>query len=405
MVIASPSPAVLAITGLSWILALGWLKAAVGALRGMKTLPDLTQLDPNTLPELDLGTAPHMTVVVPACNEQEAIQATLRSLLGSNGIRLQIVAVDDRSTDRTGALMEQVAAEAQRSGSPHTLQVIRNRALPDGWLGKPHAMHLAAQQARAPWLLFTDADLFFAPQALALALRHVLAEQADHLVLIPTLIRKGIGEAAMIANLQAPLAWAIRLWKVRDPRARDFMGVGGFNLIRAATYQQVGGFAALKMEVIEDMGLGARVKQVGCRSRVALGPHLVSIHWIVGLLGIVSNIEKNAFAAVRYRLIPAFFMCLALAIQVLAPLAVLFLGVWAWPSGVLTYAGIALMIRANRGLNGVSPWAALLFAPCSAIIWYAVVRSVVLTLVRGGVAWRGTLYPLAQLRREAAPWW
>lgn len=393
-----------AFIGLSWIIALGWLKVAFSALRGMRTLPDLTRIDPSTLPALDAGVEPHLTVVVPACNEQEAIQATLRSLLASTGVRLQIIAVDDRSTDRTGEFMEEVAAESQRSGSPHTLQTIRNRTLPQGWLGKPHAMHLAVQQARAPWLLFTDADLFFAPQALELALRHALSEQADHLVLVPTLIRKGLGESAMIANLQAPLAWALRLWKVSDPQARDFMGVGGFNLICMDAYKKVGGFEALRMEVIEDMALGARVKQAGCRSRVALGPHLVSIHWIVGLLGIVSNIEKNAFATVRYRLLPAIFMCLGLAMQIVVPIAALFLGRWAWPAGVLTYAGVALMIRANRGLNGVSPWAALLFAPCSAVIWYAVVRSVVLTLARGGVAWRGTLYPVAELRRQAAPW-
>lgn len=399
------SPLVMGFSCLAWSLALGWIGKGIAALRGMATLPDLTRLDPQSLPALDAGSHPHLTVIVPACNEEQSIQATLRSLLASRGIRLQIIAVDDRSTDRTGALMEEVAAEVQCAGSPHTLQVLRNRELPAGWLGKPHAMHLAAQLATAPWLLFTDADVLFAPGAIALGLRQAIASNADHLVVAPTLIRKSRAEAVMEANLQAPLCWAVRLWKVSDPHARDFMGVGGFNLIRTAAYARVGGFAALRMEVIEDMGLGWKIKQAGCRSCMVLGLGLVSIRWIVGPFGVVRNIEKNAFAATRYRLFPAIFLSLGLALQIVAPLVAIALGGWALAAGLLTYFGIAMTMHANRRLNGLSPLCAVFFAPASAIIWYALVRSIVLTLLRGGVRWRGTLYPLAELRRNAARWW
>jgi cellulose synthase/poly-beta-1,6-N-acetylglucosamine synthase-like glycosyltransferase len=116
----------------SWVLALGWLWQAIAALRGMPLLPDLTRIDKAALPLLPAGNGTHLTVIVPACNEEEAIQATLRSLLASTGLRLEIVAVDDRSTDRTGALMDQVAAEAVACEGPHRLQVIHNRELPPG---------------------------------------------------------------------------------------------------------------------------------------------------------------------------------------------------------------------------------------------------------------------------------
>ena len=399
------STAAWAVLGLSWMIALGWLWAAASALRGMRTLPDLTRMDVNALPALETCSLPHITVVVPACNEEEAIEGTLRSLLGSTGVRLQIIAVDDRSTDRTGERMEAVAREALTSGSGHRLQVIRNRELPDGWLGKPHALHLALQQAEASWFLFTDADVRFAPDALERALRHALAERADHLVLVPTMIRKSLGESAMIANLQAPLAWALRPWKVSDPDAKDFIGVGGFNLVRAEAYAQVGGFEALRMEVIEDMGLGWRMKQARLRSRVALGPNLVRIHWIAGFTGIVGNIEKNAFASMRYKLARALAVCFGLGMQIVVPLLALSLGPWGWAACLLTYAGVALVMRANRGLNGVGPWAVALYAPAMAVIWWATVRSIVLTVARRGVVWRGTLYPLAELRRQAQPWW
>jgi glycosyltransferase involved in cell wall biosynthesis len=389
---------------LSWTLALGWLWQAVVALRGMSRLPDLSRIDPAALPPVPECAGPHLTVVIPACNEEESIQATLRSLLASTGLRLEIIAVDDRSTDRTCALMDEVAAEAEVVNGPHRLRVIHNRELPAGWLGKPHALHLAAQQAVAPWLLFTDADLVFAPRALELAMRQAIASRADHLVLVPNQIRESISEAAMQATIQALVEWSVRLWKVAEPGTRDFFGVGGFNLVRTETYTRLGGFAALRMEVVEDLSFGRMVKRAGFRSCVTVGLGLVNIRWISGAFGIVANVEKNGFAAFRYRLGLSLAACLGVAVQVVLPLAAIAAGGWALPAGLLTYACIALMFHANRRMNGVSPIAAILFAPSAAIAGYGFLRSVVLTLARNGVTWRGTHYPLSELRRNAVPW-
>jgi glycosyltransferase involved in cell wall biosynthesis len=386
------------------MLALGWLRQAIMGLRGMPHLPDLTRIDATTLPSLPAGKGPHLTVVVPACNEEESIQATLHSLLASTGLRLEIIAVDDRSTDRTGVLMDQIAAEAVAYGGLHRLQVIHINELPAGWLGKPHALQLGTQQATAPWLLFTDGDLLFAPQALELALRQANAGQADHLVLVPSLIRKSFGEAAMQATIQALVQWSVRLWKVSDPDTKDFFGVGGFNLVRTEVFNHLGGFAALRMEVVEDLSFGRMVKHAGYRSCVTVGPDLVKIRWIHGASGIVSNVEKNGFAAFRYRLGLSLAACLGVAVQVILPLAAIVAGGWALPAGLLTYASIALVFHANRRLNGVSPALAVLFAPSAAIAGFGFLRSVVLTLARDGVTWRGTHYPLDDLRRNAAPW-
>ena len=162
----------------------------------MATLPDLTAIDPAALPALSAGDGPDLTVVVPACNEEKSIAATLRSLLASTGVRVEVIAVNDRSTDRTGELMDEVAAEAAAPCGPHSLRVVHVSELPAGWLGKPHAMAMGARKARSPWLLFTDGDVIFEPQALELALRHAQAEKADHLVLVPTVVVKTQSEAS-----------------------------------------------------------------------------------------------------------------------------------------------------------------------------------------------------------------
>jgi cellulose synthase/poly-beta-1,6-N-acetylglucosamine synthase-like glycosyltransferase len=387
---------------LSWLLALCWMFQGVTGIVGMATLPDLTRIDATDLAELEASGRPDLTVVAPACNEEEAIEATLRSLLASTGIRLQIVAVNDRSIDRTGERMDVVAAGAR--GGTHEIEVIHNHELASGWLGKTHALYLGVERSRAPWVLMTDGDVTFSPAVLGLALRHAMSVGTDHLVLIPTLLWDGIGEGAMHGTIQALAQWAVRLWKVKDQGSKDALGVGGFTLIRRETLDAVGGVKRMRMEVVEDVSLGFLVKGAGYRSSVALGPGLVKIRWMRGFLGIVGNMEKNGFAGFRYRLRVAVAAVLALLIQAVIPLAAMFLGGWGLAAGLINYVGITLTMIGTRKLSGISPIASLLYAPCILVVAWALGRSTVLTIWRGGVVWRGTYYPLSELRKNAVQW-
>jgi glycosyltransferase involved in cell wall biosynthesis len=345
-----------------------------------------------------------LTVLVPACNEEEAIEATLRSLLASTGLRLQIIAVDDRSTDLTGERMDAMAAEAANNGL-HTLEVIHVTELPEGWLGKPHAMKVAVDRATARWLLMTDGDVTFAQDALERALRVAMSKGADHLVVLPTLIRQGFAEAGMEATLEALAAWSVRMWKVEDPKARDFFGVGGCSLVRREVLDAVGGMDRLRMEVAEDVGLGWLVKRAGYRSAITFGLGLVRIRWIQGYFGVVNNFEKNGFAGLRFNLGVLVLACLGFLVTAIVPVAAIFAGRWGLVGGLLNYAGIALAIQANRRITGISPWAAVLFGPSEVVFAWAMVRSAVLTIVRGGVVWRGTLYPLKELKQGCLRWY
>ncbi|HVC45704.1 MAG TPA: glycosyltransferase family A protein [Terracidiphilus sp.] len=386
---------------LSWAIALGWLAQGISALRGMPTLPDLTAPVAENLPALPPAQGPHLTVIVPACNEEQNIQATLHSLLASTGLRLQILAVDDRSTDRTGARIAAVAAEAAANHGSHTLEHVTIAELPSGWLGKPHAMALAASRAAAPWILFTDADVLFEPHTLSLALRQALAAQADHLILIPTLILKTIPERAMLGAMQAFASWGMRLWKVADPRTRDFLGVGGFNLVRRSAYESIGGFEAFPLEALDDLRLGWALKRAGFLPYVALGPGLARIRWLHGALAIVPLVEKNGFAVSRFRVSLHLGMCVGLVALLLVPVAALFGGVATLPAALFASLGLWMLYRAQRRMTGVAPWYAIFFVPMSVVMLYAFVRSMVLAVGRGGIRWRGTFYPLAELRRSA----
>jgi len=393
-------------TASAWALALGWVFRLSEWLLNSGHIDDLNR---TVLPDpVRTGEdRPQVTVVVPACNEEPSIAATLRSLLASEGVRLQIIAVNDRSTDRTGEIMQAILEEAAggRINRSHSLQVIHIEVLPESWLGKPNALATAARLAETDWILFTDGDVLFAPEAVSLALRYALACEADHLVLMPDWTMDSPGEAAMHGAMHALSTWTMRLWRVADPAARDFLGVGAFNLVRRSVYGAVGGFEGLRMEVVEDLRLGWTIKRAGYRQRVVLGPGLAAVRWSQGAWGVVRNLEKNIFALYRFRTPVALLACFGLVVQIVWPLAALWAGGWARAAALVQFGAIAGLYVAARKVTRVPPWYVVAYPLAAGLFLFAHLRSVTLALARGGVMWRGTLYSLKDLRSHVGrPW-
>jgi GT2 family glycosyltransferase len=379
----------------AWLIALAWLFRLIAAVRGLPTVPNL--LDP----EYDRSPAgdPSFAVIVPARNEDAGVAACLQSLIDQDIESLQIIGVDDRSTDQTGVIMGSLAAT-----NPTRLTVLNVSELPSGWLGKTHAMSLAANQAvqsHAPdYLLFTDADIVFAPTILRRALAYAIQAEADHLVVMPTAIAKSWGEAMLLSFMQVMGLWAVRPWRVADPKAkRDAIGVGAFNLIRTAAYRQIGGFDAAPMEILEDISLGRRVKQAGLRQRVAVAPGAITFHWAAGAGGILNGMTKNLFALFHFR--PELLLGAAVWFALFSVAPVCFLA----PSAsripaLLTLAAVAGLYRLSSQTSRISPWYAIAFPVAATLMIYSMLRSMTVTLKDGGVTWRGTFYPLAQLRKK-----
>lgn len=376
---------------LDWLVALSWAVRVLIWRRMLLQVPDLTRTVPAN-PSLPL---PALSVIVPARNEEAGIAATLRSLLATEGVDLQILAVDDRSTDQTGAIMEGLAGK--------TLQILHVTELPAGWLGKTHAMALAAQHATGEWLLFTDGDVLFRPDALRRALEYTTANGADHMVLLPTVLLRSWGERMMIAFLHALSIWGLRLWKVPDPGARrDSIGVGAFNMIRRPVYDALGGWEALRMDVLEDLALGRRVKAAGFAQRVALGPDLVGVRWARGAFGVVENLTKNLFALFRFRAELLLAAVCGLALFTLFPLATCLAGpaFW-WPVGIMLVAVFLAYQRVGK-YHHFSAAQMPLFPLAAVLLLYAMLRSMCLALWRGGISWRGTFYSLRELRKQSS---
>jgi glycosyltransferase involved in cell wall biosynthesis len=375
------------------ILALAWFSRIVDAALGMPKIADIAHPEWNRRPSNN----PRVSIIVPACDEEADIEQTLTQLLALDYDNYEVIAVNDRSTDKTGDIMNQVAASQQAHG---TLRVLRIRELPTGWLGKTHAMWTAAKQAAGDWLLFTDADVLFKPDSLRRALAYAESVNADHVVLFPRMIMKKPGERMMIAFFQTLFVFGHRPWKVADPSTDDHMGVGAFNLIRRPVYEAVGSYERLRLEMLDDMKLGKVVKNAGYRQRNVFGEDLISLHWAKGTFGVVNNLSKNFFAILSFQWPRALLSCFALAFLNLLP----FIGIWlahGWARVPYAVALLSMfMIYLGMSWKSSIPPYYFLFHPIStALFAYAVLRSMYLTLSQGGVIWRGTKYPLEELRR------
>ncbi len=373
------------------LLGAGWLYKLVECTLGMPKVPDVAQAE--WLPEPS-APQPFVSIIVPALNEEEKLEEALTSLLELDYPNYEVIAVDDRSTDRTGGIMDRLA-----SGAAGKLKVVHIKELPSGWLGKPHALQRGSEIARGEWLLFTDADVKFRSDTILSAIKLGLRTQADHVVLFPTLITKSWGEGMMLAFLS--LAFALRrLWKVSDPRSGDFVGVGAFNMIRRQTFDALGGMLPLKMEVVEDMKLGKLVKQHGFKQVAAFADGLLTIHWARGAWGIVRNLRKNTFAFLRFSWLLTLLAIVGVALVHLGLyIGIIFAPGWSklgFAVGLLSlalfYVGIRRHMKLSPAFFFLHPFSALMMC-------LALAQSAYFTLKNGGIEWRGTHYPLDELRK------
>lgn len=376
---------------LPWALAFVWCAKLVETIYGLRRIPDLLLPDYDRSPNQD----PALTVTVPARNEAASLGECLRSLVAQDYPNLRVIAVDDRSTDSTGTIIDELAAR-----SSGRLDPIHITELPPGWLGKNHAMATAAHDAvrrGAEFLLFTDGDIVFAPTILRRALAYAQESSADHLIVLPTTITHSAGESMLLTCLHVLGLFAVRPWKIADPRAKDAIGVGAFNLIRTDAYLQLGGFDAMPLEVLEDLTLGRRVKLAGMRQRVAYAPGAVALHWAPGLFGVLHGMTKNTFAVFRFR--PAMLLAgaIGLAIFWIAPFALLFVPGARLAAAITVLAVFGMYSAISRRSLLCPAWA--LAAPIAAVLLiYSMLRSMAVTLHRGGITWRGTFYSLQALR-------
>lgn len=355
-----------------------------------------------------LDPEPKVSIIVPARNEGKNVNRSLRTLLYLGYSNYEVIGVDDRSTDNTGEEMERVVAWCRNVEktcksvvAPAPIRdILHIKELPDGWMGKQHAMWLAANEAKGEWMLFTDADVSFRSDVIRRAIAYAETARTDHLVLFPSHELTGLGEKIFMSAFQILFALGHRPWKCADPESDDFMGLGPFNLIRRSAYEQVGTWEALKMEVIEDMKLGKLVKKHRLSQRCVFGPGLLPWTWGKGATGISRNLTKNMFSLLQFRWGKSIGALLLLLAINFIPLAG---AIWApgWAKAPY-FVALACIAAIHWGMGRRTPapgWTFFFYPIGTLMIAFTLVRSMVHAAVNKGVVWRGTQYSLEELRK------
>lgn len=370
-------------------LAIFWAAGTVVIIRGMAGLPRIWKSESAAHAD-----CPPVSILMAARDEGEQVQDSVRSMLGQEYPQLQVIVADDRSTDGTGEILDELAGRDAR------LKVVHIRELPRGWLGKTHALANAYEHARGKWLVFADADVRFAPDLLRRSVGLAQGRGWDHLTFVWSSETVGFWEkTAFIFWLLSTIVW-LQPWNASEPRSRYYWGAGVFHLIRREAYDASGTHCRLALEVLDDIKLGKIVKQAGFRSGVALSGDSVRIRWQRGMRGIVQGMTKNAFAGLNYRLS-------GLAVGLAG-----IIGLWLSPFLLLLLlngtpqmlsamaAGCMLVLNGYVAqLCGISRLYGLTLPLGVLILTYTLLRSAAVTLWRGGISWRDTFYSLEELRK------
>ncbi len=365
--------------------------AFVDIVLGMRKLRTLGNIKPHG----SASPSPMVSVIVPACNEEDTIEPALRSLLTLDYDNIEILVVNDRSTDSTGEVLQHMQSEYPK------LQILTISTLPDGWLGKNNALHQGALQAKGDYLLLTDADILFAQSTLSRAVSLMLSEKLDHLSLIFKNIARGALLNAMMVDAGGGLFFLFKPWKVSDPESKHFMGVGAFNLIKKTVYMEIGGHKAIKMHPIDDIMLGKVIKQSGFKQECVTAYDFLQVHWYDSTRKMIQGLMKNIFALYDFRITYATIAVCVIFVLTILPLWVVFLTTGTTRVICALCVGIRLISAAYGARVTGTIYKTLPFSLVTPYInIYIIVTGVVKTLAGKGIEWRGTHYPLDKLKES-----
>jgi chlorobactene glucosyltransferase len=365
---------------------------AVLVLIALSNLHTLRRLDRYAQP----SRWPRVSVLVPARNEEANIGPCIRSLLAQDYPDFQVLALDDDSSDGTGQVLAGLHQEDPR------LLVLQGQPLPAGWLGKHWACHQLAQAAGGEYLLFTDADTRHAPQTLRAAMAAVQEERCD---LLSGLVREEAGSWG--ERLTVPImSWAILsflplalAYRLRVPALSA--AHGQFMLFRRQAYQQIGGHAAVRRNVADDLALARRAVSHGLRWRLSDASRLVRCRMYHSFSEAWDGFSRNLFPGFDYNALIYVPIWLWLAVVFLEPPAMLALGLLGLPLP----EGSVLLAAAAMGLSmllwalgtwrfGLPRYLPLLYPLIILVTEGIAARSLILTLT-GRATWKG--------RRLSAP--
>jgi chlorobactene glucosyltransferase len=372
------------------LLALPWFLVFLTIIRLARKRPTLAELAP--IP------GPRISVIIPARNEAGTIETVVGSVLATAYPDLELVVVDDRSTDGTADQVRRLAAADGR------LRLVPGSELPEGWYGKPWACHQGAAVATGALLVFTDADTRHEPELLGRAVAALGQAGADAVTVAPRQRCVSFWERVIMPQVWVLLGLRFHPDRVNHPRhARDVIANGQFLLFRREAYEAIGGHGGVRGEVAEDLALAQRLWRAGRPLHFAFADTLMETRMYTGLGHLIEGWSKNIYLGGRRSypdepllraLVPA-MLSAAMLFWLLPPmvgalvLADLVPAVLLLPAGLATGASLAYWSLISVGMR-IPPWYGLLYPAGALMTLWIMLRS---TLRGAGrVEWKGRTY-------------
>lgn len=336
-----------------------------------------------------------LAVIIAVRNEENDLPQALESMCNLSYANYRLVVINDRSTDST----PEILAHFEKRYSH--LTVIHIKELPAGWLGKNHALYKGYEHTTEDWMLFTDADIRYAPETLNKAMQYCLDQQLDHLTVLPDVKSRSVFFNSIMDTFKIMLTVKLRPWAARNPKSNAYFGVGAFNLVRRQAYEKAGTHKRIALRPDDDLKLGQCIKSSGLKQDVAYGDQLLSLEWYTSVKEFINGLMKNTFSTVNYNFPKVVLFCLATLFCFVIPLPLLLIAGGAterYLAIVMLLFQIALFVF-TRGMRGVW-WYALMMPVAGTIMVYIMWVSAVKTLRQGGIYWRDSFYSLAELKKN-----
>jgi len=367
-----------------------WVAATIDAAIGFSKLDSLEKAK-------EIQTGPLLSVIVAARNEDEHIKPSIQSQLVQTYKNVEWILVNDRSEDTTGSMMDELKEMDSR------VKVIHLPSLPEGWLGKNHALYKGYQLASGSRILFTDADVMYSPEAFAKAVGYFETHELDHMTAAPDLSAKPFWLKAFVAFFLFGFSYYKRPWLANNSRSKTGIGIGAFNMITRESYEKIGTHEQIKMRPDDDLQLGRKVKEAGLKQRMVTALTLIEVEWYPSLREALAGLEKNTFAGLHYRISMVLFSILGVFVSQVVP----FFTIFSTNKAIAMMSAINLIFLAmlytmvTKKMTRFSPL--LFFAlPFTALLFiFSIIRASYLTFKRGGIIWRGTKYTLSELRKKS----
>jgi glycosyltransferase involved in cell wall biosynthesis len=334
---------------------------------------------------------PALAIIVAVRNEEEDLEKALKSLCNINYTNHRLIVINDRSTDRT--------AEILASFNYPKLTVITITTLPEGWLGKNNALYQGYINSTEEWLLFTDADVEYHPDAISRAFGYVEKHKLDHLSILPDVRSRSVLLNSVLATFSMMLMMVLRPWDAKKPRRSGLIGVGAFNLVKRTAYEQAGTHIKIKLRPDDDIRLGRNIKRIGLRQDALSGGGYLCLEWYKNVRQFRDGLMKNSFAIANYNIFRSVADVMATLLSIALPIPVMFVF---GDTNIRLMAGLVLLVQIvfMSIVKHNKWWYALMIPYAGFLMAYIVSRSAFITLKQGGIYWRDSFYSLAMLRGE-----